>query len=128
MLQRLQHAGAEERLTKGKFRFRRKCGTTEAIFAARRQIELAWAGRTSQVSLLALDWAKAFESIDPHALVVMLSRFGLPDVVLNIVRNIYIYIYIQTGDFEPGVMEVYLRSGISGQGSRRAAPCLHSCS
>jgi hypothetical protein len=38
---------------------------------------------------LALDLAKAFDSIDPHALVVMLSRFGLPDVVLNIVRNIY---------------------------------------
>jgi len=41
------------------------------------------------MSLLALDWAMAFDSVDPEALVTMLRRFGLPDELLNIVRNIY---------------------------------------
>ena len=52
-------------------------------------IELAWAARTSQVSLLALDQAKEFDSIDPNALTKMLSRFGLPQEILNIVRSLY---------------------------------------
>lgn len=34
--------------------------------------------------MLALDWARAFDSIDPDALVVMLSRFGLLDPVLGL--------------------------------------------
>ena len=113
VLQRLQHAGTEDRLYKIQFGLRRKCGTTEAIFAARRHIELAWAGRTSQVSMLALDWAKAFDSIDPAALVVMLARFGLPDAVLGIVKNIYSDRRFRVMDDDDLSSERRQRAGIS---------------
>ena len=40
----------------------------DAIFAARRHIELACAQRNGQVMLLALDWKKAFDSVNVDAL------------------------------------------------------------
>ena len=55
LLRRIQRGGAEDRLSKTQFGFRRHRGTEDAIFAARRHIENAWAGKSSQVSLLALD-------------------------------------------------------------------------
>ena len=39
--------------------------------------------------LLALDWAKAFDSVMPDALLEALRRFGLPREVLAAVRAIY---------------------------------------
>jgi hypothetical protein len=39
--------------------------------------------------ILALDWRKAFDSIDLDAMVAALRRFGLPEHVLETVRTIY---------------------------------------
>ena len=39
--------------------------------------------------LLALDWAKAFDSIMPEPMFAALSRFGLPDQFVEMVSNIY---------------------------------------
>ena len=68
VLRRLQTAGAEERLTGTQFGFRRKTGTDDAIFAVRRRIELAWARRGGGCAMVALDWKKAFDSINPEVL------------------------------------------------------------
>ena len=68
ILERLKLAGAEDRLTATQYGFRRKYGTVDAICAARRLIELAWAQRYGHSGLLALDWKKAFDSINPAAL------------------------------------------------------------
>ena len=39
--------------------------------------------------LLALDWAKAFDSISPEALSVSLKRFGCPSKFVDMVSSIY---------------------------------------
>jgi hypothetical protein len=89
ILRRLQNAGAERRLTDTQFGFRRRRGTTDAIFALRRHIEKAWAQRSGQVMCLALDWQRAFDSINPEALMVALRRFGLPAQLVNTIALIY---------------------------------------
>ena len=45
--------------------------------------------KSGETVLLALDWAKAFDSMSPAALTVCLQRFGLPEKFLNIVSAIY---------------------------------------
>ena len=62
--------------------------THRAGIAARRRIELARAQRGGQVALLALDWAKAFDSINVESLIDALRRFGLPATLLQILHNL----------------------------------------
>ena len=89
LLRRLQEAGAERRLTTTQFGFRSGRSTQDAIFAVRRRIdqELAW--QNGRVGVLALDWKKAFDSINVDAMITALGRFGLPDKLLRMVRHIY---------------------------------------
>ena len=89
LLRRLQDGGAETRLSDSQFGFRRKRGTADAIFIARRWIEQAIALRGGRVALLALDWRMAFDSIHPSALTRALLRFGVPGVFVELISNIY---------------------------------------
>ena len=89
MLQRLKRAGAENKLWPTQFGFRSGHGTIDAIFAARRVVEQAWLTQQGQCSLLALDWAKAFDSVTPDALFKSLSRFGIPPTFVEVVVGIY---------------------------------------
>jgi len=89
LLKRLQAAGAEDRLTSTQFGFRRGHGTGDAICAVRRHIDLALAQRFGRTAMLALDWAKAFDSINVGAMITALRRFGLPEKVLRIIGHIY---------------------------------------
>ena len=87
--QRLVSAGAEERLSSQQFGFRKGHSTQDAIFILRRRVELAHAQRNGQLYVLALDWAKAFDSLEPSAMLAALRRFGLPPDVLKIIEAIY---------------------------------------
>ena len=89
LLQRLKSAGAEARIWKTQFGFKSKHGTSDALFMARRLLEDAWATKDGQLVLLALDWAKAFDSISPDALMAALKRFGLPYKFVSVVEAIY---------------------------------------
>eukprot|EP00959_Pyramimonas_sp_CCMP1952_P160369 3354317-Pyramimonas_sp.AAC.1 len=89
LLGKLQHAGAEERLTSTQFGFRRKRGTSDAVHAVRRHVEIAHAQRDGKIALLALDWKKAFDSINVLALLEALGKFGVPDNMLSIIGSIY---------------------------------------
>ena len=89
MLKRLQAAGVEERLTPSQFGFRRGCGTTDAVFAVRRHLDLALAQRNGCTAMVALDWQKAFDAINVQAIIIGLRRFGIPDKVLSILEHIY---------------------------------------
>ena len=52
-------------------------------------MEEAWAHRNGSVHLLALDWGKAFDSINVDGLLLALRRFGLPAFFLEIIQSIY---------------------------------------
>ena len=89
ILRRLKAAGAEARIWRTQFGFKSKHGTADAIFLARRLLDESCASQNSPLILLALDWAKAFDSVMPDALLEALRRFGLPPEVLGAVRAIY---------------------------------------
>eukprot|EP00439_Symbiodinium_sp_Y106_P014864 s1680_g2.t1 len=71
LLRRLQKAGAEERIWPTQFAFRTKRGSADAIFVARRLLDLTLADRNGTLVMLSLDWEKAFDSIS-----VACSHFG----------------------------------------------------
>ena len=83
--QRLLDAGVDDRLWYSQFGFRSKRSTEGAVFAARRQIELACARRGGQVSLLALDWSKAFDSVHVQALLDALRRMGIEQGMVDMI-------------------------------------------
>ena len=113
LLKRLQDAGAESRITPSQFGFRRGVGTRDAIFVARRWVETAWARRSSNLSLLALDWKKCFDSINPDALIAGLGRFGLPARILKVIQNIYSDKRFRVKDSHGMSAETVQSSGIS---------------
>ena len=86
--QRLLDAGLDDRLWKSQYGFRRGRSTEDAIYIARRHIELACARRQGKVSLLALDWRRAFDSISVPSLLDSLRRFGLPEKITQVVASL----------------------------------------
>jgi len=89
LLQRLKRAGAEERIWPTQYGFRSGSGTRDALFLARRMLEATWQVADGKLMFLALDWAKAFDSVSPAALCNALRRFGLPSKVIRMVEAIY---------------------------------------
>ena len=90
ILKRLLKAGANEKIWSSQFGFRPCRSTENALHVARRAIEQTWAHRNAKMHMLAVDWRKAFDSINPAALLDALRRFGLPAHVLRVVGSIYI--------------------------------------
>ena len=89
LLSRPTAGGVEERLTESQFGFRSGHSTQDAIFVLRRRIEAAHEQRSGRLSVLALDWKMAFDSVDPAAMIACLRRFGLPEHILDVIWNIY---------------------------------------
>ena len=52
-------------------------------------MDKALASKNDALIVLALDWAKAFDSICPNALCLALSRFGINARMTAIIKNIY---------------------------------------
>ena len=88
MKQRLLQAGIDAHLWYTQFGFRIKRCTEDAIFVARRRIETAIAQRHGAISLLALDWRKAFDSVNLASLLDALRRFGFPDDFISIINGL----------------------------------------
>ena len=55
----------------------------------RRFLDQCTMGKDKQVIFLALDWARAFDSVAPELFVVALSRFGIPSHFIKIVEAVY---------------------------------------
>ena len=89
LLARLANSGVEQRLRKTQFGFRRHKGSTDAVFLAQRLIDQTWASKNGQLSIVRLDWAKAFDRVDPAAMLVALRRFGLPVAIVDMIAGIY---------------------------------------
>ena len=85
----MKDAGAEGRIWGTQFGLKSRHGTTDAIFLARRRLEETWSSAEGQLVLLALDWAKAFDSVMPGPLLKALQRFGVPGKMLTMIQAIY---------------------------------------
>lgn len=86
---RLVEAGAEDRASVSQFGFRSGSGTLDAVLILRRKIETAMSQRDGKLAILALDWQRAFDSVDLDAMVVGSSRFCVPTEILHIIVDIY---------------------------------------
>ena len=89
LLSRLKMAGADSKIWRTQFGFRKGYGTADALFAVRRLLEDAWASKEGKMNFIALDWAKAFDSISPKALQSALLRFGVSTKFAKVVESIY---------------------------------------
>ena len=89
ILQRLQTGGAEERIRESQYGFRPKRSSSDALFLARQIIDATLSNKDQKLSMIALDWEKAFDRINPEALMIALSRFGLPHAIIEMIQGIY---------------------------------------
>ena len=89
ILTRLRQSGVEQRLRSTQFGFRAKRSTAQAVFIAKRLIENAWALPLEKLSILLLDWSKAFDRISPPAMLHALRRFGIPEMFIAMISAIY---------------------------------------
>jgi len=85
--QRFLDAGLDARLWYSQYGFRCKRSTEDAMYVARRHIELACAQRGGQISLMALDWKKAFDSVHVEALSDALRRMGMPPLYIALIQS-----------------------------------------
>ena len=85
--QRLLDADIDSKLWGSQFGFRKKRSTEDAIYVARRRIELACAQRSGQISMLALDWSKAFDSVNVTSMLDASRRFGIPSSIVSLIGN-----------------------------------------
>ena len=89
LLLRLKNAEGDNYLWHTQFGFRGGHGTADALFIVRRCLETVWNSQGQSKILVALDWAKAFDSISPDGLLEALARFGLPGKFAESIRSIY---------------------------------------
>ena len=73
---------------------------------------MAWATRFGRVSFLALDWRKAFDSINTESMLFALRRFGLPEDFVLMVSSIYERRSFQVRDCGHTSSQRVQRSGI----------------
>ena len=87
--------------------------TPVAVSALWRLMKQTWAQRHGGINVLALDWQRAFDSIDPSAMVIGLRRFGLPEHVLEIIKASYTDRRFQVCDCDTFSLHRPQLSGIS---------------
>jgi len=78
----------DAQLWHSQFGFRCRRSTEDAVFAARRQVKLAVAQRRGQISLLALDWSKALDSVHVKCLLDALRWIGLPQSIVSTMASL----------------------------------------
>ena len=88
LLNRFKDVGAETRIWSIQFGFISGFDTVNALFLVRRKLEVIFNESNKHLTFLTLDWAKAFDSIDPESLVQALRRFGIPFSYLMMIKEI----------------------------------------
>ena len=89
LLARLKSGGAEARIMETQYGFKSGAGTRDAIFIVRRLLDQCALGQDHSLIFLALDWAKAFDSVAPECLSKPLLRFGIPGSIAEGIHAIY---------------------------------------
>eukprot|EP00959_Pyramimonas_sp_CCMP1952_P046204 964905-Pyramimonas_sp.AAC.1 len=87
--QRLIEGGREGRLRESQFGFQPKRGAADAMMLVLRMAGAARMGNGRGLALSSLDWAKAFGRLKPDCMCNALTRFAMPELILNVVRDIY---------------------------------------
>ena len=78
----------DDRIWKTQFGFRKNKSTSQPISMLRR-IQDYMESSGERITLLFLDWEKAFDEIDHEELIKAIGRFNLPDKIIRIVKSFY---------------------------------------
>ena len=89
MLERLRAGGCEKFLRRTQFGFRANHSTSQAIYIAKRLIDRTLDSKNGELSVLLLDWSKAFDKVRPEPMLVALRRFGIPEEFIQMIDSIY---------------------------------------
>jgi len=89
LLSRFKNGGCEKSLRQSQFGFRKQRSTTDAIFIVQRLIDNTLASKSGRLSMVFLDWSKAFDKVSHPALLQSLRRFGIPESMVELIANIY---------------------------------------
>ena len=89
LLNKLKRAGVESLVCGSQFWFRSGVSSSDALFLAHRFIDKATAQRDGKLVMLALDWATAFDSISPSALMGAVHRLGILQHSIDMIHAIY---------------------------------------
>ena len=86
MLVKRLEAGLEGCVKDTQYGFRRGKSTAEPLFILRRLQDLVHAKKNHALHLIFLDWSKAFDKVDTRRLPEVLTRMGVPDKVVRVVK------------------------------------------
>lgn len=100
-------------ISKTQYGFRPRKFTPQALFLARRLIDLAERQGTN-LTLVLLDWEKAF---DQYKLIQVLKRLGVPQNIVNTIQNIY-----KEAKFRVVRGDIYLSFRTQDSGIRQGCP------
>ena len=69
------------------------------IYVIRRRIGLAYAQRNGRLHLLALDWRRAFDTVNVTSLTAVLQRFGIPAKFVQVMEHLMLqrHFYAEDG-------------------------------
>lgn len=81
-------SGLDEWLTKTQYGFRQGRSTAQAIYLARRILDMSEM-EGSNITMILLDWEKAFDKIDHERMMQALKRAQVPDNMLKLIKMIY---------------------------------------
>lgn len=82
-------AAIDSKITKTQYGFRKGKSTSHAIYLARRLLDIAEV-EGSNLSLILLDWEKAFDKIDQSRMIEALERLGVKGMILNTIKMMYV--------------------------------------
>ena len=88
MLNRMRDPIAETVLPESQCGFRRNRGTTDMIFAVRQHMEKA-REQHRNLYIPFVDFTKAFDSVNPNALLVIMKKMGCPPNVVAILKCLH---------------------------------------
>ena len=88
LIQNRLEPALEPWISKTQYGFRKKKSTSQALFIARRLMDLAERQGTS-LTLVLLDWEKTFDKVDQDKLVEVLARLCIPQRTICRIQDIY---------------------------------------
>ena len=90
LLQRLKCEGCEKQPSATQYGFRSGRSTREPTMLLQALISEAVASRGGSLSVVLLDWEKAFDKLSPAGLIKALKLFGIPTDMVATIQGIYL--------------------------------------
>ena len=86
---RLLEGGADVKIQDSQYGLCPKRNCAHALTLVKRMIDVAHENRTEALTMVFLDWAKAFDRVRGDSMLKALVRFGIPEYYIKLIGSIY---------------------------------------